>query len=169
MASIAVMSIVVFQFVPEGIASGCRVWPSDWPEQQSITAGAGLVFKPLFLLTVIGRRTQAEVKLYPKQLLHIWLNLKKKKWNFTHTGHLPRTSLPATSWKSWLRGDKRVGMSPDCPSSSKWRRSVHRGDQTGRLHSEFHCSCWDIGTNTDRVTQLDDLAEEEPPADSGHL
>lgn len=56
------MSIVVFQFVPEGISSGCRVWPSDWPEQQSITAGAGLVFKPLFLLTVIGGRTQAEVK-----------------------------------------------------------------------------------------------------------
>lgn len=43
------------------------------------------------------------------------------------------------------------------------------GDQTGRLHSEFHCSCRDILTNTDRVTQLDDLAEEEPPADSGHL
>lgn len=71
MASIAVMSIVAFQFVPEGIASGCRVWPSDWPEQQSITAGAGLVFKPLFMLTVIGRRTQAEVKLYPELLLHI--------------------------------------------------------------------------------------------------
>lgn len=66
------MSTFAFQFVPEGIARGCRVWPSDWPAQPSITAGAGLLLKPLFLLTVIGGRTQAEVKLYAEQLLHSW-------------------------------------------------------------------------------------------------
>lgn len=39
----------------------------------------------------------------------------------------------------------------------------------GRLHSEYHPRCSDIGINPDRVAHLDDLAEEEPPADSGHL
>lgn len=65
------MSIVVFQFVPEGIASGCPCGLLIGPSSSQSQQGQGAFLNRYFCELSLADERKLKLKLYPEQLLHI--------------------------------------------------------------------------------------------------